>query len=290
MGINVQGLKTYVYDLKYIRNPRVPECTKLPTLPSPKTPVELTRARIQQAPPLSTMSGPECCENPPTLSSGGESGDVLQIASLNSYVTGNTDSKIAVVLISDVYGYGAPKLRKLADKIASSGYYVVVPDFFHGDPLIPDSPIQDWLRNHGPVEAVAFAKSVIQALKEKGISKIGAAGFCWGAKVVVELAKEAEIQVAALLHPSFLTLDDIKGVKVPIAILGAEIDRMSPPELVKEFELALEAKPEIDHFVKIYNGVSHGWTVRWKDDDEIAVKCAKEAHEDLVAWFGKCLV
>ena len=104
MGINVQGLKTYVYDLKYIRNPRVPECTKLPTLPSPKTPVELTRARIQQAAPLSTMSGPECCENPPTLSSGGESGDVLQIASLNSYVTGNTDSKIAVVLISDVYG------------------------------------------------------------------------------------------------------------------------------------------------------------------------------------------
>ncbi|CAH1443181.1 unnamed protein product [Lactuca virosa] len=53
------------------------------------------------------MSGPECCKNPPTLSSGGESGDVLQIASLNSYVTGNTDSKIAVVLISDVY---APKL------------------------------------------------------------------------------------------------------------------------------------------------------------------------------------
>ncbi|CAH1426881.1 unnamed protein product [Lactuca virosa] len=240
------------------------------------------------------MSGPECCENPPTLSSGGESGDV-QIASLNSYVSGNTDSKIAVVLISDIFGYGAPKLRKLADKIASSGYYVVVPDFFNGDsfngdPSNPDSPLKDWLKNHAPVEAVAFAKSVIQALKEKGISKIGAAGFCWGAKVVVELAKKAEIQVSALLHPSFVTLDDIKGVKVPIAILGAEIDKMSPPELVKEFELALEAKPEIDHFVKIYNGVSHGWTVRWKDDDEIAVKCAKEAHEDLVAWFGKCLV
>ncbi|CAH1436002.1 unnamed protein product [Lactuca virosa] len=49
------------------------------------------------------MSGPECCKNPPTLSSGCESSDVLQISSLNSYVNGNTDSKIAVVLISDVY-------------------------------------------------------------------------------------------------------------------------------------------------------------------------------------------
>ncbi|KAL4590216.1 hypothetical protein LXL04_003142 [Taraxacum kok-saghyz] len=284
MGINMQGLKICVYDLKHLRNRRVLECTKFPA-PALKTPVELSRPRT----PVSTMSGPECCENPPTLSSVGESGDVLQIASLNTYVSGDANSKIAIVLISDVYGYGAPKLRKLADKVASAGYYVVVPDFFHGDPLIPETPIQDWLKNHGPVEAVVFAKSVIQALKEKGISKIGAAGFCWGAKVVVELAKEAEIQVAALLHPSLVTLDDIKGVKVSTAILGAEIDKLSPPELVKEFELALEANTEIDHFVKIYSGVSHGWTVRWKDDDEIAVKCAKEAHEDLLAWFAKCL-
>ncbi|KAI3524043.1 hypothetical protein L1887_02654 [Cichorium endivia] len=204
------------------------------------------------------MSGPECCENPPKLASGGESGDVVQIASLNSYVSGNADSKIAVLLVSDVFGYEAPKLRKLADKVASAGYYVVVPDFFHGDPVIPGTSLQDWLKNHEPLEAVEFAKSVIKALKEKGISKIGAAGFCWGAKVVVELAKEAEIQVAALLHPSFVILDDIKGVKVSTGIFGAEIDKMCPPEVVKEFELALEAKPEIDHFVKIYNGVSDG--------------------------------
>uniref|UniRef100_A0A251TCF5 Putative alpha/Beta hydrolase fold protein n=1 Tax=Helianthus annuus TaxID=4232 RepID=A0A251TCF5_HELAN len=88
-------------------------------------------------------------------------------------------------------------------------------------------------------QAVDFAKQVIQALKEKGVTKIGAAGFCWGAKVVVELAKDGEIQFAALLHPSFVTLDDIKGVKVPIGILGAEINKRSPPELVKEFEAAL---------------------------------------------------
>ncbi|KAI3790622.1 hypothetical protein L2E82_03803 [Cichorium intybus] len=273
----------------------------------------MTRARTPRATPLSTMSGPECCENPPKLASGGESGDVVQIASLNSYVSGNADSKIAVLLVSDVFGYEAPKLRKLADKVASAGYYVVVPDFFHGDPVIPGTSLQDWLKNHEPLEAVEFAKSVIKALKEKGVSKIGAAGFCWGAKVVVELAKEAEIQVAALLHPSFVTLDDLKGVKVSTGIFGAEIDKMCPPEVVKEFELCFRSKTGaevqigmtldvageevgdpgkvgmIDHFVKIYNGVSHGWTTRWKDDDEIAMQCAKEALEDLLAWFGKCL-
>ncbi|KAL8235196.1 hypothetical protein R6Q59_021296 [Mikania micrantha] len=229
------------------------------------------------------MSGPECCSNPPA-SSGAGSGEVLQIASLNSYVSGNSDSKVAVLLVSDVFGYGAQKLRQLADKVASGGYYVVVPDFFYGDPMTPETKIDDWLKNHAPEQAVEFAKPVLQALKEKGITKIGAAGFCWGAKVVVELAKDAEIQVAAILHPSFVTLDDIKGVKVPIGVLGAEIDKRSPPELIEEFKAALVAN-EVDHFVKIYPGVAHGWTVRYKDDDAAEVKCAEEAHQDLVDWF-----
>lgn len=34
---------------------------------------------------------------------------------------------------------------------------------------------------------------------------------CSSAKVVVELSKEELIQAAVLLHPSFVTVDDIKG-------------------------------------------------------------------------------
>ena len=37
-------------------------------------------------------------------------------------------------------------------------------------------------------------------------------------------------------------------MKAPIAILGAEIDQLSPPELVKQFEEILSSKPEVrDH-------------------------------------------
>lgn len=45
---------------------------------------------------------------------------------------------------------------------------------------------------------------------------------------------------------------------------------------------------QIDHFVKIYPGVAHGWTCRYKDEDAAAVKAAEEAHQDLLDWFGKC--
>uniref|UniRef100_A0A0D3ACU1 Dienelactone hydrolase domain-containing protein n=1 Tax=Brassica oleracea var. oleracea TaxID=109376 RepID=A0A0D3ACU1_BRAOL len=86
--------------------------------------------------------------------------------------------------------------------------------------------------------------AVIEAIKSKGITAIGVAGMCWGAKMVVELSKQELVQAAVLLHPSFVTVDDIKGGKVPIAILGAEIDQLSPPAILKQFEEILASKPE----------------------------------------------
>ena len=40
-------------------------------------------------------------------------------------------------------------------------------------------------------------------------------------------------------------LELISGVKVPIAILGAELDQITPPELFKLFEEVLDAKFEV---------------------------------------------
>lgn len=236
------------------------------------------------------MSGPQCCENPPKLSSSCGAGHVEELGGLRCYINSPPHSKLAILLVSDIFGYEAPNLRKLADKVASAGFFVVVPDFLYGEPYAPDNterPLPVWLKDHGTDKAHEDAKKVIEALKTKGTSAIGAAGFCWGAKVVVELAKSDCIKAAVLLHPSFVALDDIKGVKVPTAILGAEIDKLSPPELVKQFEDVLNAKPEVDGFVKIFPKVSHGWTVRYDTEDKAAVKCAEEAHQDMLCWFLK---
>lgn len=239
------------------------------------------------------MSGPECCENPPNYicGAGVGTGHVQQLGGFNCYISGSVDSTRAVLLVSDVFGYEAPKLRKLADKVAAAGFYVVVPDFLRSDPRVANDerPLEEWIKDHGPDQGFEDAKPVIEALKSKGVTKIGAAGFCWGAKVVMELAKYAYIQAAVLLHPSFVAVDDMHAVKVPISILGAEIDRRSPPELVKQFEMALDAKPEVDAFVKIFPGVAHGWSVRYNDEDELAVKSAEESHQDMLGWFEEHL-
>ncbi|KAK9984240.1 hypothetical protein SO802_033765 [Lithocarpus litseifolius] len=71
--------------------------------------------------------------------------------------------------------YEAPLLRKLADKVAASGFYAVVPDFLHGEPFVlndPNRPLQD--------KGTEEAKPVIEALKSKRFFAVGAAGFSWG--------------------------------------------------------------------------------------------------------------
>uniref|UniRef100_A0A803KUC8 Dienelactone hydrolase domain-containing protein n=1 Tax=Chenopodium quinoa TaxID=63459 RepID=A0A803KUC8_CHEQI len=230
------------------------------------------------------LAGPQCCKNPPTLNPNSGAGHVEVIGGLNSYVTGSSHSKLAILLISDFFGYEAPNLRKLADKVAAAGYYVVVPDFFHGDPYNPDNPDRP-PQDKGYEEA----KPIIEALKQKGICKIGTAGFCWGGKVTALLAQsDAYIQAGVLLHPAGVTVDDIKGLKVPIAVLGAEFDQVSPPELLKQFEEAMKAKhPKVDGYVKIFPGVAHGWTMRYDPKDPAAVKSAEEAHKDMLNWFKK---
>ncbi|KAF5738606.1 hypothetical protein HS088_TW13G01507 [Tripterygium wilfordii] len=236
------------------------------------------------------MSGSQCCSNPPAVNPTSGAGHVEKLGGLDSYVNGSVDSKLAVILVADVFGYEAPKLRKLADKVAAAGFYVLVPDYFHGDPLVLENtqrPWQDWIKDHSTVKAFEETKPLIEALKGKGISAIGAAGFCWGAKVVVDLAKTQLIQAAVLLHPSFVDEDDIKGVEVPMAILGAEFDERWPPELLRKFEVILNAKSGVDSYVKIFFKAAHGWTVRYNSDNEEEVKSAEEAHQNMLDWFAK---
>ncbi|XP_060671933.1 endo-1,3;1,4-beta-D-glucanase-like isoform X2 [Ziziphus jujuba] len=217
------------------------------------------------------MLGPNCLTNPPVSNASAGIGHVANFGGLNTYVTGSPFALLSIILISDVFGFEAPNLRTLADKSAAAGFFVAVPDFFHGDPYIKGS---------------AQAKAFIDALKEKGVSKIGAAGFCWGGKVAVELSKTDYIQASVLLHPAFTTVDDFKDVKVPISILGAEFDELTPPKAVKQYEEVLATKSDhVDYFVKVFRNVSHGWTTRYNNSDPVAVEKANEAHEYMLKWF-----
>ncbi|XP_062100448.1 endo-1,3;1,4-beta-D-glucanase-like [Humulus lupulus] len=104
--------------------------------------------------------------------------------------------------------------KKVADKVAAAGFFVAVPDFLKGDPFVrvdTKRPMSVWIKDHSTDEGFEFTKVVIQDLKNRGYYAIGAAGFCWGAMAAIQLAKCDSIKAAALLHQSYVTVDDIKG-------------------------------------------------------------------------------
>ncbi|KAI8024127.1 hypothetical protein LOK49_LG03G00808 [Camellia lanceoleosa] len=56
-------------------------------------------------------------------------------------------------------------------------------EFINKNPYKPENtekPLPVWIQSHGTDKGFEDAKPVIAALKNKGISAIGAAGFCWG--------------------------------------------------------------------------------------------------------------
>ncbi|ESW26157.1 hypothetical protein PHAVU_003G095600 [Phaseolus vulgaris] len=238
------------------------------------------------------MVGGGCFTNHPVLNGSSGGGNVTNIGGVNCYVSGCSLSVIAILLVSDVYGFKAPLLRKIADKVGDSGYYVVVPDLLNDDPFNPKDlkrPNDVWKKDHEPAKGFESAKPIIEALKSIGVSSMGAAGFCWGSKTVTGLGTAQLTQASVLLHPSYITVDDVRGVKTPIAILGAEHDSLSPPELVKEFKHVLDAKPEVESFVKIFPNASHGWALRYDPTNPKALNEAEAAHKIMIDWFDKHL-
>ena len=118
----------------------------------------------------------------------------------------------------------------LADSMARSGYFVVMPDLFHGDP-IPTSAfdpganfdIMGWLSKH-PMEGVdTICEAAIKAMKsDLGVKKIGAVGYCFGGKYVIRFLAEGKgLDAGFVAHPSLVKPEELEAIKGPLSIAAA---------------------------------------------------------------------
>ncbi|KAH7415441.1 hypothetical protein KP509_14G043700 [Ceratopteris richardii] len=240
----------------------------------------------------------KCCVAPPPDVYESVGQEVADICGVPAYISGSPSSRAAVLFICDIYGWKVPQTRRLADKVASAGFFVVLPDFMNDDFFQspdPDNPYEGldaYLARHSQEDAIEVASKIIDELGKRGFKQIGVAGFCWGGKITVSLINgTSKADAAVMLHPSFLVVEEIQAVRKPLAILGAEIDEITPPELAMKFGNLLEKIPEMEgkSIVKIFRGADHGFSTRYDPHDMDAVRRAMEAHDDMLNWFTKYL-
>ncbi|KAK4038590.1 dienelactone hydrolase [Parachaetomium inaequale] len=205
-----------------------------------------------------------------------------------------------ILLLPDVIGIWQNS-KLIADQFAANGYLTLLLDTFNGDPLsLTDRPagfnIMDWLVKGSDGNTPHTKEAVdpivvdgIKALKEEyGIQKIGAVGYCFGAKYVVRHYKNG-IAVGYVAHPSFVDEDELAAISGPLAISAAETDSIFPAEKRHRSEEILKDVGQ-PYQISLYSQVEHGFAVRC-DPAVKAQKFAKEqAFLQAVTWFDEYLL
>ncbi|ANB12887.1 protein AIM2 [Sugiyamaella lignohabitans] len=227
-----------------------------------------------------------------TIETEGEaSGKTVDFGGIASYIVGDQSSKNVLLFLPDVFGHEFINSQLLADQYAEAGYLVVLPDIFKGDTILArqNGPAfdfaKDWLPHHTPEKTRPDIDTVYEEIVKKyAPTYITAVGYCFGAKYAIQLLGEKKVHAVAVFHPSFVTIDEIRAIKGPLFIAGAETDTIYTEELRKQTEATLK-EIKATYFTTLASGVEHGFAVRGDITNPI-VKFAKEkAFCDAVAWF-----
>ncbi|KAK2462237.1 hypothetical protein APHAL10511_005733 [Amanita phalloides] len=207
-----------------------------------------------------------------------------------------------VLFLADIYGPQLPNAQLLVDDFANNGFKTVAPDYLNGDPapadgMFPGSTwqISDWIPNHLAEQTRPPLDKVIAALKEQGVKKFGATGYCYGGRYVFDLAFENVIDASVVSHPSLLKSPaDLEkyfsASKVPLLINSCTVDGQFPIEAqAKADEIFGNGKFAPGYKREYFDGCTHGFAVRG-DLSNPQVKAGKEgAFKSAVQWFKKYL-
>lgn len=203
-----------------------------------------------------------------------------------------------------------PRIREMADRIASWGYVVLVPHVFHRDGRAADlapredltvaenrekffaGGVMDRVNRLTPDKAEPDARLWVDTLLEHARAPIGVVGYCMGARLATRTAGLRPDVVAAVggFHGGGLVTDApdsphhaIAGSRAEFVYGHADADRSMPPEAVAALGAELE-KAGLRHTNEVYPGARHGYTMAdTAPYDEAATERHFEALRDLFA-------
>ncbi|KAL4885515.1 dienelactone hydrolase [Aspergillus karnatakaensis] len=276
------------------------------------------------------MSCPDCFTG--HVHDGTPKGNVTTLHGLDVYVSEPSipaeQVRGIVVIIPDAFGWEFVNNRLLADNYAAKGgFRVYLPDFMKGTAapvwaidsvraVMRTASLYDWLvkpyhiasaatalvpfiLTNRPAKSYPIVSAFFEALRkspEGSNLPVGAAGFCWGGKhtlllargdsITVNGAKKALIDAGFTGHPSLLEIPgDIEQTTLPVSYALGDLDNNLKGKQIEALQRVVEGKE--DDEVKVYVGAGHGFCVRADTNAEESGRQAVEAEDQAVEFFRK---
>lgn len=217
----------------------------------------------------------------------------------------------AVIVYMDALAI-RPTLFEMAERLASNGYYVLLPDMFWRlgpyEPLVPGEVFGDpsklqslfgtFMSSTDPEKSMrdtgAFLDWLAKQPKAKA-DKVGVAGYCMGGTLAIRAAGTfpERIAAAAAFHAGNVVTDKddsahlvAKNIKAKVLFAGADQDPYFTEEHLTTLQQAMK-DGDVDAEVTIYRGALHGYA---PNDMPVYDREHSERHwREMLALFGETL-
>ena len=190
----------------------------------------------------------------------------------------------AVIVYMDAFGI-REQLGEMAERLASHGYFVVVPNLYYRTGAFPpfdrqavlvEGPERDrfksMIQSINPSLVMRDTAAVIDMLDRQDAVRggaIGVVGYCMGGAYALTAAATFpdRIAAAASFHGGSLATDKADSphtlaarMRARVYIGAAEIDPSFPREQQERLERAL-SEAGVDYTLEVYEGAKHGFAV-----------------------------
>ena len=168
-----------------------------------------------------------------------------------------------------------------------------------------------WLARQTPEKVLPILHKVVEGAREEFADAVAngggiyAVGYCFGGKYVclfaadqgaankgkgsgdeeAGLAKKGPlIKAGTLAHGTLVTPEDIGGIKAPLSFVCVENDNLFPDDIREAGRVFLE-RNKIEHEMKVYSGVPHGFAVVGQYEDQKIQTAQEEAYQQMLVWL-----
>lgn len=180
----------------------------------------------------------------------------------------DTPHELSGVLVAPEWWGLSEHAKKSVERLAEAGYAALAMDLYGDAQLTDDASVASANMNallDAPEkleERTRLALETLQAQPEVNALNLGAIGFCFGGKVVLDMARRGEPLKAVTSFHGLLTpaAPAIEGmVKGELLIENGADDPLVPPEMLEAFIAEMD-KAKVEYHIDNFPNVRHGFT------------------------------